>query len=252
MPPVAKTKFDRYEFKYLLPQALREKVEAELGHFVDYDPFVASQPDLKYFVRSLYFDDPAYTAFYDKTDGLLSRKKFRLRTYTNNPDEIAPIFLEQKGRHNNRVIKVRTPLAEAARAPIADLESNGGEIAKLIMSHAQSGSVLEKFCYDYYKKNIKPVALIDYQRRPYISKLDSEFRLTFDEQLFATPARSLWLADEFQRKQCVPGYTIMEVKFRYHMPAWFHAVVQAFNLERVSISKIVSEMKTLKIAEDLS
>ena len=72
MPPVAKTKFDRYEFKYLLPQALREKVEAELGHFVDYDPFVASQPDLKYFVRSLYFDDPAYTAFYDKTDGLLS------------------------------------------------------------------------------------------------------------------------------------------------------------------------------------
>jgi hypothetical protein len=244
-----KTEFLRYEFKYLLPNELRKAVEKELGHFMDLDPFVQAQPDRKYFVRSLYFDDPFNSAFYEKIDGMLSRKKFRLRTYSLIPTTEVPIFLEQKGRHNNLVVKVRTPLREEANCEIANQSQH---ISSLIMSQAEKGFVLDRFQYEYFKKNIRPVALIDYTRRPYISRLDAEFRLTFDDNLFATPAQSLWPEQLSGRKECVSGYTIMEVKFRYHMPAWFHAVVQSFNLVRVSISKIVCGMKTLDLAKDLS
>jgi hypothetical protein len=248
-PNKLKTEFLRYEFKYLLPEKLRNAVEAELGHFVEFDPFVANQPNQKYFVRSLYFDDERHSAFYEKTDGMLSRRKFRLRTYSNTPDSKVPIFLEEKGRHNNLVIKNRTRLSESAFSSIADLKR---PIASTIMDHTDKGMVAEKFRFSYYKKDLRPVALIDYSRRPYVSRLDTEFRLTFDDNLYATPTNGLWPTDTFGRRNCVPGHTIMEVKFRYHMPAWFHAVVQSYNLRRISISKIVCGMKTLGIAQDLS
>ena len=244
-----KTEFLRYEFKYLLPNPLREVVEAELGHFVDFDPFVTSQPNHKYFVRSLYFDDAVNSAFYEKVDGMLSRKKFRLRTYSRAASDRAPLFLEQKGRHNNLVIKVRTPLSEAATD---DIDCQRERISNVIVRHSKAGKVLDKFIHDLYKKDIRPVALIDYTRRPYISRLDTEFRLTFDDNLHATPTNTLWPTIEQGTKECVSGHTIMEVKFRYHMPAWFHAIVQSYNLQRVSISKIVCGMKVLGLAEDLS
>ena len=102
--------FARFEFKYILSAAKRKAVEKDLLYFLDYDPFVAQLPDHRYFVRSLYFDDLNYSAFHDKIDGLKSRYKFRVRTYTQTFTGSAPIFLEIKGRHNNLVYKHRTPV----------------------------------------------------------------------------------------------------------------------------------------------
>jgi hypothetical protein len=48
----------------------------------------------------------------------------------------------------------------------------------------------------------------------------------------------------------VPGYTVMEVKFRYHMPSWFHRIIQAFELRRVSISKICTGTQALGLQLD--
>ena len=41
----------------------------------------------------------------------------------------------------------------------------------------------------------------------------------------------------------------MEVKFRYHIPSWFHRIIQSYELRRVSISKICAAMETLEMAE---
>ena len=51
-------------------------------------------------------------------------------------------------------------------------------------------------------------------------------------------------------KQVVAGFTILEVKFRHHLPSWFHRVIQTHELRRISISKIVSGMETLGLAYD--
>ncbi len=239
--------FARFEFKYLLSASKRKAVEEDLLYFLQYDPFVANLPNHRYPVRSLYFDTPTYSAYHDKEDGLHSRSKFRIRTYTTDKDSPAPVFLEIKGRHNNLVFKHRTPLS-LTETSLIDLR--GHDIANALISSTGTNDISKQFQYDYYRKRLQPVALIDYQRRPYISKYDSSFRLTFDEDLTATKTDKLFPTNtNTDSRKILPGYTVLEVKFRHHMPSWFHRVIQTHELKRISISKICSGMRTLDLVK---
>ncbi|MBO37066.1 MAG: hypothetical protein CL612_04445 [Anaerolineaceae bacterium] len=247
-PLRTKLHFARFEFKYVLPKALRDDVERELRFFLKFDPYVEDRPDHQYFVRSLYFDDPSYTSFYEKHDGLHTRSKFRVRTYTNDSEISAPYFLEIKGRHNNLVFKHRCELQTDG---YAILES-GNELTRKVIEIAKPSNVIQQFQYEVYRKRIRPVALVDYWRRPYVSVYDPEFRMTFDERLYATNTGGLFPESSHTRRMMVAGYTVLEVKFRRHIPSWFHRIIQSFQLRRVSISKICEAVETLELAENLS
>ena len=242
--------FARFEFKYILSQKKREEIEQALKYFLQYDPFVAKQPDHKYVVRSLYFDDPEYTAFFDKIEGLHSRSKFRLRTYSAeypNANSSIPLFLEIKGRHNNLVFKHRTPVQRAGRDWAA---LRGDSLSQALLKLADKSTILDQFEYALYRKRLKPVALIDYKRRPYVSKYDASFRLTFDEQLSARNVDTLYPGSDSRPIKILAGYTILEVKFHHHMPAWFHRIIQTHEMTRVSVSKICRGMEVLGLARD--
>jgi hypothetical protein len=125
------------------------------------------------------------------------------------------------------------------------------ELIQAILKQGESSRVLEQFSYDCLHRRLSAVALIDYQRHPYISKFDTSFRLTFDSQLQVTQTSQLFPSAAVSRSlKVLPGYVILEVKFRHHMPAWFHAIIQAYELQRVSISKICAGMKRLGLADD--
>lgn len=243
-----KLHFHRYEFKYVLDARLRRDIEGELAFFMDLDPYVADQPQARYHVRSLYFDDPAYTHYYNKIDGQLTRAKFRLRTYTTDPREPCATFLEIKGRHNNMVFKHRALLRNPAAAHPA---AGGDDIAGRIAAQVEPGEVLQHFLFDRYRKRIRPVMLVDYKRRPLVSRLDPEFRVTFDDELTATPTRRLFPAPHDTTRRFLPGRTIMEVKFRYHIPSWFHRILQSYELRNISISKICQGIETFDLTPAL-
>lgn len=247
-PARARLHFARFEFKYVLPDPVRADVEAELRHFLEFDPFVAQTPHHQYLVRSLYYDDPSLTAFHDKHDGLHTRSKFRVRTYSRDPGDDTPFFLELKGRHNNLVFKHRTPISSHAVPMLRAGEPADPE--RLV--YGMTGPLAEQFRFATYRKQIQPVALIDYQRRPYISKYDPEFRLTFDDHLLGTETTRMFPRTLDRTRRIIPGRSVMEVKFRYHIPAWFHRVVQSFELRRVSISKICAGIEALEMAGDPS
>ncbi len=240
----AKLHFSRFEFKYVLPRALRDEVEGELGHFVELDPYVQGQPHQQYFVRSLYFDDPQFTCFREKEDGKHTRSKFRIRTYARTVDDPAPWFLEIKGRYNNLVFKHRTPFQ-----PGFDPQARGDELCRQTVAHTEPGAVRNQFEFELYRKQIRPVVLVDYERRPYVSRFDPEFRLTFDCQLQTTASETMF-PSETQMRSMLPGYTVMEVKFRYHLPSWFHRIIQAYELRRRSISKICTGTQALGLQLD--
>ena len=241
-----KLDFSRFEFKFVMPTDMIRAVEKELGHFVELDPFVVDQPDHRYPVRSLYFDDRSYTAFHDKIDGLHTRAKFRVRTYTVDLENPAPVFLEIKGRYNNLVFKHRTSVDTGGM----DLLAGGTRFRDEVLLRTR-GKVHDRFEFETYRKVIAPVALIDYVRRPFISKFDPEFRLTIDEHVQATRTDSLFTNGSTPgARRIVPGQAIMEVKFRYHMPSWFHRIIQAYQLRRRSISKICEGMQVLEMAVD--
>lgn len=243
--PPAKLHFLRFEFKYVLDAALRHEVEAELQHFVELDPYVASQPDHLYFVRSLYFDDQALSAFHAKVDGMLTRSKFRVRTYGRTIGDSAPWFLESKGRHNNLVVKHRTPVADGF-----DRHARGGALSRMLCRQAAPGPVRDQFEFDLYRKQIEPIVLVDYLRRPYISKFDPDFRLTFDANLSAARTDTLFPGAATPHRELLRGRTVMEVKFRHHVPAWFHRILQAYELSRRSISKICTATHALGLQFD--
>lgn len=236
--------FSRFEFKYVLDAAQRAEIESELQHFVELDPYVAQRPERRYFVRSLYYDDRELTAFYDKIDGMLTRRKFRVRTYARSLDEGAPWFLEIKGRHNNLVLKHRTPVEGAF-----DPRARGDELSRALLACAAPSPLREEFEFQLFRRQIAPIVLVDYERRPYVSRFDSEFRLTFDSDLTAMRSDSVF-PPRGQPRPTLRGYTVMEVKFRHHMPSWFHRILQAHELGRRSISKICAATEALGIASD--
>ena len=65
--------FSRFEFKYILNEGLRNKVEKQIQHFMKYDGYVHAELNNSYFVRSLYFDSPSSFNFYEKIDGIKKR-----------------------------------------------------------------------------------------------------------------------------------------------------------------------------------
>lgn len=244
----AKLHFSRFEFKYVLPVGLRDELEKQFQYFVELDPYVAGQKDAKYFVRSLYYDNAAFVNYWEKEEGKKHRQKFRLRTYTNDPSDGTPRFLEIKGRHNNLVFKHRIPVGSVPEIVTPESMAHDRITSELIASLPE-GDLREAFRFELYRKSVRPVVLVDYLRRPYVSKYDPEFRLTFDDSLYGTATRELDPGPEAVRKMALPGYTILEVKFRFHMPKWFHRLIQTMELQRVSVSKYCKCAQALGLVE---
>ncbi len=239
--------FSRYEFKYLLPLRLREMIEAEVQQFMRYDGFVDPDLENQYLVRSLYFDTDDAANFYEKVDGLKTRRKYRVRTYTTDSTAAAPMFLEMKGRHNQRTYKHRLQLDPDDLSPILRLD---GQYS--LLKRYPDFPLMETFVYDVTRKRLRPRVLVDYQRRPYTSHFDLNFRVTFDQAITALATDRLFPSESGQIRSCVAGWTILEIKFHRRIPAWFHRILQAHELRSLSISKFVVGMKTCGLATDLS
>ena len=237
--------FSRYEFKYLLDANRRKNIEREVQMFMSYDGHAMGDDAKSYFVRSLYFDNSAMKNFYEKIDGVRSRSKYRLRTYSKNAGD-APTFLEKKSRKINRVLKERTLIssddAHLFKPPI--------NLDRLLRKY-QKNRLVNEFVGSMLREILNPVLVVDYFRSPYTSQYDANFRVTFDDCLSAYPSDTLF-ADGTGLKKVIAGYTILEVKFNRKIPSWFHRIIQAYNLERLSISKYVAAAKETGMAIDLS
>ena len=239
-------KFSRYEFKYILNNNLSKIIENEVVFFMKYDGHLDPTLDNQYLVRSLYFDNYFSSNFYEKVDGIKKRSKYRIRTYSKNRDEKIPIFLEEKGRLGSRTFKKRSSIF------LEDLNFfQGYEVDKFNLNN-QSNEFFNNFYYARLRKSLNPCVIVDYYRRPNINIHGLFFRLTFDSNISASSANELFPDNNIQQwRQCLHGYTILEVKFDRSIPPWFHRIIQAYQLNRVSISKFVLGMKDCGIAVDL-
>ena len=240
--------FTRYEFKYLLNNKISNQIENEAKHFMSYDDFAVNIPDNRYFVRSLYYEDNSFSNFFEKVDGIKSRRKFRIRTYGNSLKNNLPIFLEIKGRHLERTFKKRTSID----IKYIELFLNSEKNSKLLEIYPNN-IIINDFVFESIKKKLKPCVLIDYKRRPYINNFGLYFRLTFDSNIVSSKSKILFSNEKNSTPlECRSGYTILEVKFNRSIPAWFHRVIQSYSLTRRSISKFVLGVCTCKLEQETS
>ena len=73
----------RYERKYLVPNELMNPLRARISPFVRPDIFAREKDDgiWQYTVRSIYFDTRNLDFYAEKKEGLIHRRKFRIRGY---------------------------------------------------------------------------------------------------------------------------------------------------------------------------
>ena len=120
-----------------------------------------------------------------------------------------------------------------------------------LLGHRLGNEFIGEYIYDTIRRGLQPTVVVEYQRQPFISNHDSFFRVTLDTNLTCFPANDLFLPSENHIK-CLPGYTIIELKFFRRIPLWFHRIIQTRQLSRVSISKFVAGMKASELAIDRS
>ncbi len=237
--------FSRFEFKYILNKGVSQSVQNEIKNFMTYDGYINKKSsDKNYYVRSIYFDNDEFFNFNEKVDGLKIRHKFRIRTYSNILKNKTKLFLEQKGRNNERTYKIRTNILKED----LNLFFTKSKLFYLKGKYSKT-KLIEKFVFDSLRKKLSPKVIIDYNRRPFINNTGLYFRLTFDSNLRSCISKSLF-NNRSPWKKCIDGYDILEVKFDTTIPAWFQKIIQSYQLNRTSISKYVLGLEAVGLAED--
>lgn len=230
--------FRRVEVKYRVPDRVVPSIIEQLSPYVTFDPYLPEGKD-SYPVTSLYFDSQDLQSLREKDAGLLSRRKVRLRTYGSVFGIGSPCFLEIKRRHDFVVSKDRLVLPEGALKE--DVSSR--VFSSTLHSISDAVALEAKMLAAWY--GLQAMALVRYRRIPFVGRHDRRFRVTVDTNLEGAwrPPNVLGF-EGFHR--CLPGESIIELKFNHAVPEWFHAIVQNMELVRVSNSKYATVVQSLR------
>lgn len=226
----------RIEFKYLLPQSLLAPVRATLLPYVQTDPFADHAGPKEYTVRSIYYDTPQASCYYEKVEGLEQRRKFRIRGY-DSPGAESLVFLEIKRKRGSEISKSRAPMLYASLRSF--MEAPDIDRTIIATGRAENREDARRFLYHYHRLHLRPAVLVAYDREPFFGKFDSSLRVTFDKRLRGSVSPTLsTLYEERGLWQALSGYHVLEIKFfRGALPQWVSRLIKEFGLQRMALSK---------------
>lgn len=174
-------------------------------------------------VRSLYFDSIYDKDFEEKADGLLIRRKIRLRIY-NSSKSAVKLELKQKEGNAQRKRSLILSEEEARRMTACDYG---------VLRDRKEPLAHELFYY--MTKNIyRPKTIVEYDREAYIANIN-DTRITFDKHLRATEATYDIFRDNLFFYPVAPHDEItMEVKFNGFLLTYIKDVLS--NLDKIQLS----------------
>ena len=103
----------RFEFKYEIDPNTAYLIEKDIVKYGMKPDSNISSLNGEYFVTSLYYDSYDLSDYRDKIDGLIRRKKFRLRVYKPTIGESQTVWLEIKNKHQQENFKTRMLLTNS-------------------------------------------------------------------------------------------------------------------------------------------
>lgn len=221
--------FQRHEFKYFIPKHRMENLVPELLHFMKFDDYSGTD---YYPLHSIYFDTEDWQAYYEKLDGIERRKKFRIRSYTNNPKPDTKVMLEIKEKNKDVILKRRVPV------PFKDIPKfvTGQPILEDNAAH-------DEWRYALIRNNLRPKILISYERRAFMPVNHGDWRITIDRNVSYAMVKS---ATDFgantKPTKWAGKYTVLEVKFDKHPPKFVIDLIRKYNLSNEAISKFTESV----------
>lgn len=220
----------RNEVKYIITKNQAKILMQRLNLVMNLD--ANTSEDNSYLIRSLYFDDVNSNSYYEKLDGVLFRKKYRIRIYNKDSDFIR---LECKHKHNNMTAKEQALINK----DICDKIINGS------FDIETNDEVLKKFLIDIKTRHLIPSVIVDYQRVAYTYPI-STVRITFDYNIKS----GRYNYDLFDRDVALTNVmddnlVVLEVKFDEVLPIHIANIIETIPSYRQAVSKfaLCREMK---------
>lgn len=214
----------RNEIKYIVSKAIAMELKSKLSGILDFDP--NADENGEYVIKSLYFDDLENTAYYEKLDGVLYRKKYRIRTY-NDDDKY--IRLERKYKHNNLTSKDQILISKEIYSKILD-----GNIEDIDVSE---DNLLSQFIMEMRAKHLVPSVIVEYRRIPFIYPL-SNIRITLDEKIKSGRYNYDILDKSLQTYNVIDqNEVVLEVKYDEFLPEHIEKILETVPAYRQAVSK---------------
>lgn len=215
------TVFKRYELKYLLTKAQKERILQVMKPYMRPDQYGRST------VRNVYFDNDSYQLIRRSIEKPEYKEKLRMRCYETATAD-STVFVELKKKFRGVVYKRRLSLTQK-------------EATDWLCSphpHKIDSQIAREITYfmQYYQ-GLKPKVFLSYAREAYYGKEDKEFRITFDDTvLFRQTDLSLTVPPSG-----IPligsDQVLMEIKCVGGIPLWLVQMLSEEKLYKQSFSK---------------
>lgn len=221
--------FKRYELKYMLTTAQKEKVLAGMSPYMKLDKYGRTT------IRNLYYDTDNYLLIRRSIDKPIYKEKLRIRSYSKTSSQ-SEVFVELKKKYNHIVYKRRVtmPNDEAVAWLAGDKNNN------------QSNQITNEIDYFLgFYKCLHPTVFLSYEREAYYSVDGSDFRVTFDDKILCRQ-EDLSLDSEVYGEQILSeDMVLMEIKCSGGIPLWMTEILSKEKIYKTSFSKYGTAYKTL-------
>lgn len=213
----------RTEKKYLLNPVEAMKLTGIFSGCLSGDPHNKSGG---YLVRSLYFDTPDDTDYYDKTDGYEMRRKLRLRIYSPE-DSWAKLELKEKQGDMQRKRSLILSREDA-------LQVSQGNYSPLFLLNTSFSMEL----YSRMKQQMyRPKCIVEYDRKAYLVK-ENDIRITLDSRLRSSITNlALFDPDLMLIPTGALSATVMEVKYNRFLLSYVKDLASLSARTQTSVSK---------------
>ena len=227
----------RKELKYIVGDDVMLDCRCRIAALMKKD---VHQPGDFYRIRSVYFDSPSHTCFYENAAGVSTREKYRIRTYNCSPDLA---IAEIKIRHREAISKMSAKIsAQMAEALISKTGDTLHVLSEAISKSREEGRddearVLEKYLAKISTQAYRPSVIVDYERSAYVYDIGN-VRITFDRNVFGSQEYARFFDENLTGRPALDGGEhILEIKYDEFLPDEILSVLGGLGLQRSSSSK---------------
>lgn len=219
----------RHEYKFLISSSAAALLKCRLAGLMPRDPHAGENG--QYVIRSLYFDDPNFSAYEEKTAGVRDREKYRLRCYNYNTGFVR---LERKEKRGDLTRKKGQTVTQAQARALQNGE----------YTLTEEDSLLQEFSHKI-ASGLRPAVLVDYDRTPFVCSA-GQTRITIDENIRTKPYDAdLWAANTAMIPVLEGGQAVLEVKFNDFLPQYLARALEDIPKVHLAVSKYVLCANTL-------
>ena len=215
----------REEKKFLISIEEFRRTSGKLEKLMLQDPHNGTHG---YMIRSLYYDTPYDTDFFEKQAGVELRRKIRLRCYDPSR-EYAMLELKQKQGMRQMKRSLRVSREDAFRLIDGKYEC--------LLNYS------EPFAAEVYglmrAKAYIPCTVVQYNRKAFIAK-ENKIRVTFDNRIVATESNFDLFSPALNMNPVLDPYdVVLEVKFNGFLLDYIRRMINTVDKSELSVSKYV-------------